>query len=81
MVILREGDKIRAGRQVFTYAEKVQTQIQPQIQKQTHSKLLIDVEKELESGKGFHTVMSEIIGKNKEKMNKKLEEQKKKPSS
>ena len=52
---LVHGDEIRAGRQVFTY------RVTP-LEKQTESKLINDVVEEMQKGKGYHTIMCEILG-------------------
>ena len=52
---LVHGDEIRAGRQLFTY------RVTP-LEKPTESKLINDVVEEMQKGKGYHTIMCEILG-------------------
>jgi pSer/pThr/pTyr-binding forkhead associated (FHA) protein len=51
---LKQGDVVRAGRQEFTFREKVQ--------RASTGGLMTDVMQDLQKGKGYHTIMGEIIG-------------------
>jgi len=64
ITILEEGDIIKAGRQVFTFLNEVK-------QQESADKLMNDVVKDLDKGKGYRTIMCEILGMDKEKMEKK----------
>ena len=58
---LVHGDEIRAGRQIFTF------RVTP-LEKPTESSLVNDVMDDMQKGKGYHTIMCEILGiKNKKK--------------
>ena len=57
---LVHGDEIRAGRQVFTF------RVTP-IEKPTESVLVNDVMEDMQKGKGYHTIMCEILGLDKNK--------------
>lgn len=57
---LKHRDEIRAGRQVFTY------RIRP-LSKPNTTQLVQGVMKELDKGKSYHTIMCEILGKDKDK--------------
>lgn len=59
-VILKDGDKIRAGRQTFTYHKKMIRESTAEIVKEISQDVI-------EKGKGFHTIMCEILGKDKNK--------------
>ena len=62
--ILEDGDVIGAGRQEFTYKAKPPP-------KATTSAIVNDVLEEMEKGKGYHTLLCEIIGKDSAKSNMK----------
>ena len=57
------GDEIRAGRQVFTF------RVTP-LEKPTESSLVNDVMDDMQKGKGYHTIMCEILGLDKKKKKK-----------
>ena len=57
---LVHGDEIRAGRQVFIF------RVTP-INKPTESVLVNDVMEDMQKGKGYHTIMCEILGMDKKK--------------
>jgi len=57
---LKQGDVIRAGSQEFTYREKPPPSPTPG--PASRGAGVKDVLKELERGKGYHTLMQEIIG-------------------
>lgn len=57
---LKHRDEIRAGRQAFTY------RIRP-LSKQNTTQVVQGVMKELDRGKSYHTIMCEILGKDKDK--------------
>ena len=56
IVELKDGDVVRAGRQRFTY------KVQPPPKAST-TMMVDNVVKEMENGKGYHTIMCEILGK------------------
>ena len=57
---LVHGDEIRAGRQIFTF------RVTP-LEKPTESSLVNDVMDDMQKGKGYHTIMCEILGIKKKK--------------
>jgi len=57
---LVHGDEIRAGRQVFTF------RVTP-LDKPTESSLVNGVMDDMQKGKGYHTIMCEILGLDKKK--------------
>ncbi|HPN84758.1 MAG TPA: FHA domain-containing protein [Victivallales bacterium] len=59
VVPLKDGDIIKFGRMELTYAIKAK--------KNTTSEILNQVTTEYRKGKGYNTIMREIIGKNKKK--------------
>ena len=62
-VILKDGDKISAGHHNFVYLVN--------IVKQNHEEAVSDVLKKMKQGKGYNTIMCEILGttkKNKPKI-------------
>jgi len=57
IVLLKEGDKIRAGEQEFIFRMNV-------VKQQDNTKsAMSDVLNQMKQGKGFDTIMSEILGK------------------
>ena len=52
---LVHGDEIKAGRQVFTF------RVTP-LEKKTEASITKGVMDEMQSGKGYHTIMCEILG-------------------
>ena len=52
---LVHGDEIRAGRQIFTF------RVTP-LEKPTESALINTVVEDMQKGKGYHTIMCEILG-------------------
>jgi pSer/pThr/pTyr-binding forkhead associated (FHA) protein len=56
IVELKDGDVIRAGRQRFTYRMKPPP-------KTSTTTIVNNVVEEMENGKGYHTIMCEILGK------------------
>ncbi len=60
---LVHGDEIRAGRQVFTFRVT-------SLEKPTESVLVNGVMEDMQKGKGYHTIMCEILGLEKKKNNK-----------
>ncbi len=54
--VLKDGDIIGAGRQKFTFKDKLPPKV-------TTSAIVNDVLKEMERGKGYHTLLCEIVGK------------------
>lgn len=57
---LKHGDEIRAGRQTFTYRTRP-------LSKKNSTQVVQGVMKEMKSGKSYHTIMCEILGKDKDK--------------
>ena len=62
--VLKDGDVIGAGRQKFTFRDKPP-------KKATTTAIVNNVLDELEQGKGYHTILCEIIGKDAAKSSKK----------
>ena len=60
ITILQHNDKIQAGRQTFIYCTK------PLVSKSTKTHV-DDVAKAIDKGKSYHTIMCEILGKDKKK--------------
>ena len=58
--VLKDGDVIGAGRQNFTYKEKPPS-------KASTTAIVNNVLEEMEKGKGYHTLLCEIIGKDAKK--------------
>lgn len=56
-VILKDGDKIRAGHHSFGYLVN--------IVKENHEEAVSDVLKQMKNGKGYNTIMCEILGTSK----------------
>jgi len=64
IVLLKDGDKIRAGKQEFIFRLNVATKME------NTKSAMSDVLKQMSQGKGYDTIMSEILGKPKASSNK-----------
>jgi len=60
---LKHGDTIKAGRQAFIYRETP-------LSKNSSTKIMQGVMAEIDNGKSYHTIMCEILGKDKDKNKK-----------
>ena len=60
---LVHGDEIRAGRQIFTF------RVTP-LEKKTESQIVSGVMDQMQKGKGYHTMMCEILGLDEKKKKK-----------